>query len=152
MKFTRSYLIVLISTILLETACNTQTTDKSGNYKLKGNDSVHPHTARVNAVNENTDSSKTDSIVYLKIEGLPEVHKLASTNGGDKCTIIIQQRPGFDFKYYWVQAGIMHPERFEAILNFYVIPSGFDILYYDTQTDTTLTLKQWRNRKYIMNH
>ena len=99
------------------------------------------------AIGDNVDSSKIDSLIYAKIESLPEVEKLVVAKRAGNKTIFIAQRPDKQFKYYWVQVGITHPDRFEPIYNFYVTPDKFDILYYDTEGDTTLTLKQWREKK-----
>lgn len=94
------------------------------------------------------DTTKIDSIIDDKVAALPEFRKLLKYN--DKygnVSISIIKRPQVDFKYYWVQVGRDHPERFEPIYNFYISPENLELFYYDPDADTTLTLKQWREKR-----
>jgi hypothetical protein len=94
------------------------------------------------------DSIFTDHIIYNKIEAIPEVKNLSYKKDSGKLSILIVQRPNNKFKFYWVQVGIIHSDRFEPIFNFYVRPRSFDIYYYDTTIDLIETLKDWRILKH----
>jgi hypothetical protein len=97
-----------------------------------------------NAQTFNYNDKRIDSIIYSKIESIPEVDKFVKTKRIENASIFIAERPDKTFKYYWVQVGIVHPDRFEPVLNFYITPNKFDVLYYDTETDAIWTLQRWR--------
>ena len=49
-----------------------------------------------------------------------------------------------DQKYYWIQAGEDNGTNLVTHFNFYVYPDSMRIMYYDTQSDSELTLNKWR--------
>jgi hypothetical protein len=92
----------------------------------------------------NIDSATTDSIVYGKIQSVPEVKNLEKEAIKENIMMMISERPDSDFKYYWVQVGINDTIRFRPVFNFYVAPNNFNILYL---TDSLMTLTEWRKSK-----
>jgi len=86
-----------------------------------------------------------DKVIFEKIKELPELKKLSGKKYNGNISILIVQRPDNKFKYYWVQVGIIHPDRFEPIYNFYVKNPTLIIYYYDTSTDSIITLNRWRH-------
>ena len=148
------YATAIILSALFAASCDTHSAS-SGNGRKAMRMAITADTPKVNVSNENmassadTTVSETDSIVYSKIEELPEVNKIREMKmkEGDRVSLSIAEKPGVDFIYYWVQVGLMHPERFEPLLNFYVTPDKFEVLYFDTTNDTTMTLKQWRKNE-----
>ena len=102
-------------------------------------------------------TEKMDSIIYSKVEKLPEVKAYlknaqhvfnkSDAGGNPRVATIIQNRPSGQFKYYWVQVGMMTDYRFTPELNFYVLPKTYEVRYLETTSDSVLTLKQWRKKK-----
>ena len=91
-------------------------------------------------------SSTIDSLITDKIGTIPEVIQLNKRSDSiNIVTIWVKQVPDTTLKYYVAQAGYTHPERFEPVYTFYVVPNKLDVLYYDTVTDSLLTLEQWRS-------
>ena len=92
---------------------------------------------------------KTDSVVQSLIERLPEFKILDARfkkklDLSHHLTLFTTQRPDSSFKFYWVQAGDDNPDRFEPWYNFYVNLKDSTVLFYDTVSDSILTMQQWR--------
>lgn len=126
-------------------SCNANPTLKSSGNTQNTDSSLLNNHNYSEATKERDDMNKIDSLINDKIASLPEFKELLKYNDRDgNVSIFILKRPQSDFKYYWVQVGRNHPERFEPVYNFYILTESFDILFYDTYADSTLTLKQWR--------
>ena len=92
-----------------------------------------------------------DDSVYNLIESIKEVKdfikKIDSDSFDHEVNILINQRPGKSFSYYWVQVGVTDKIRFQPVYNFYVNKEK-QILYLNTYKDDTLiTLKDWRRTR-----
>lgn len=144
----RIFYIYPIITLLVLISCHNSNTNSNTNLK----DSLIKQT-NLNLISSRTkvndvDSVKVDSIIYQKIESLEEVRKLEKVKSTDgNITIMIVQRPDSSFKYYWVQVGVSHPDRFQPIFNFYMTIEDYNILYYDPINDTLITIQDWRKKK-----
>lgn len=96
--------------------------------------------------------------IYELIFNLPEVKELSKiiekkSNGTRHMSVMIRETPQEnDGKYYWVQVGINNEFRFETSYNFCVFPTNFSIQYYDTASDTILTLDAWRKKEVQQNN
>jgi hypothetical protein len=120
----------------------------SCNLKPSKKENIIKHRDSITKV-QVADSIKNDSIVYSRIEALPESKELLKiSKKTDPFSLIIWGRPGLSSPYYWVQVGLNHSERFEPVYNFYVTRK-FEVFYYDTLNDTTLTLEQWRLQRRV---
>jgi hypothetical protein len=95
--------------------------------------------------------TKQEEEIYRIIESIPEVkgfskrYELKQQN--KKLSIIINQRPSKTFNYYWVQVGSSDQYRYQPVYNFYINNKNFQINYYDTSTDSIITLKKWRQTR-----
>lgn len=102
-------------------------------------------------------SLKGDSIAMVQIEKLPEYkillkqfHKLNHDNS-NHFVVMLAARPNSSFKYYWIKLGEDNPNRFHEWAHFYVKTKNMAVYYYDTASDSILTLKQWRKSgKYYL--
>ena len=142
------FFLSLICTI--SQSCNTQqgTTPKPG----KGTDSSPMvHEVR-DSTWKNSDSSITafEDSLFIMISDLTEVAQLRrriADSAKQKMSIQIARPPDSLFKYYWFQVGIDDSFRFQPIYNFYIDVSHKRIFFYDTISDSLLTLSKWRQRK-----
>ena len=92
-----------------------------------------------------------DDSLYNIIGSLTEVKdfikKTNSKKSDKKVNIIINQRPDKVFPYYWLQVGVSDQYRFQPVYNFYINDSNLQVNYYDTSTDSIITLKKWRETR-----
>jgi hypothetical protein len=97
---------------------------------------------------DTSQQNQQDEKIYKIIEALPEVKNFNKRYHlkklDKKLNIIINERPGKAFLYYWVQVGVSDKYRIQPVYNFYLNKDDFQINYYDTSTDSVITLKKWR--------
>jgi hypothetical protein len=95
--------------------------------------------------------NQQDEKIYKIIGILPEVKKFNKRYNlkelDKKLNIIINERPDKAFPYYWVQVGVSDQYRFQPVYNFYLNKDDFQINYFDTSTDSVITLKKWRETR-----
>jgi hypothetical protein len=92
-----------------------------------------------------------DRKFYSIIEALPEVKSFNKRYDlkklKKKIDIFIIERPGKTFPYYWVQVGVSDEYQFQPVYNFYIYKDNFQIGFYDTSTDSVISLKKWRETR-----
>lgn len=98
--------------------------------------------------NENIEDKIVDTIFKL-----PEIKERAKyievqTKGKRHLKVWVADTPNFpDQKYYWIKAGEDNGTNLVTHFNFYVYPDSMRIMCYDTQSDSELTLDEWRKIK-----
>ena len=101
---------------------------------------------------KNIKPENEDDTIYAMIYALPEVKEQAKSieeesKSNGHLRIEITERPKEnDGKYYWVQTGVIDDFRFTPFSNFIVSPTNFEIKYYNTITDSIITLESWRRK------
>lgn len=96
------------------------------------------------------DSERNDSIAFAQIEKLREYERMQkSFDKTNKDTayhfrILLHQEPEKGFKYYWMTVGEDGPYMFHTWEHFYVNAHDWSVYHYDTTSDSTLTIDQWR--------
>lgn len=110
-------------------------------------------------INSNVDSSffkkiksdkNADEIIDI-VWAIPEVKERANyienkTKGARHLRVEIIETPKENNKYYLVRVGEINDIAFVTHFNFFVYPDNFEIKYYDTVNDTTLSLSSWRKQ------
>ena len=131
----------LFAALLLVCSCNTNPRKAVSKSKIDVNESSK-------AI---TDNDKNDSVAMAQIETLPEYkHLLTWHNKTNKDTsrhiaVLVEERPKKGSNYYQVTVGEDMPDHFVAMMHFYVDAKDQSIKYLDVETDSLITLKQWRN-------
>ena len=138
-------------------ACN-QTSKQSDN--LKEIDTTRVDTTKTVVINSNIPTESAESsintqniedIIIDTIFKLPEIKKRAKyieeqTKGKRRLKIWVADTPNLpDQQYYWIKVGEDNGTNLVTHFNFYVYPDSMRIMYFDTQRDSELTLKKWRN-------
>lgn len=114
-------------------------------------------TQKVVLANANKDTGKiyrsflNDDTLYNMIGRIPEVKalikKVNSKYRSERVSIMINERPENDFKYYWLQVGIDNDAQFLPVYNFFIKDSSLAVSYFDTSKDSVISLKDWRNNR-----
>ena len=137
-------------------ACN-QTSKQSDHFKSANTTQVDTNKMVISS----TKTTDTTSISNEDIENnivdtifkLPEIKERAKyieeqTKGKRHLKVWVADTPNFpDQKYYWIKAGEDNGRNLVTHFNFYVYPDSMRIMYYDTQSDSELTLEEWRKTK-----
>lgn len=106
--------------------------------------------------------TKNDSIAQSRVIDLLEAEHILSyydeniNTPGDfiyssQIATILKQKPGADFKDYWVQ--VTDHRRYDnpnIFLNFFVDPENWEVFYFDTKTNLLWTWDNWK--KQSKNH
>jgi hypothetical protein len=122
-------------------------------------DTTKVYTTKTVMINSTTSTIKADSSIdnddvenkiIDTIFKLTEVKERAKyieeqTKGKRHLKIWVADSPHLpDQKYYWIKVGEDNGTNLVAHFNFYVYPDSMRIMYYDAQSDSELTLNQWR--------
>lgn len=84
------------------------------------------------------------------IFSLTEVKKRAKyieeeTKGERHMKVWVAESPNFPAqKYYWIKVGEDNGMNLVTHFNFYVFPDSMKIMYYDSISDSIMTIKEWR--------
>ena len=110
---------------------------------------INPNISTKKANSSINNDNVEDKIIHT-IFKLTEVKERAKyieqqTKGKRHLKIWIADTPhSTDQKYYWIKAGEYNGINLVTHFNFYVYPDSMRIMYYDTQSDSELTLNKWR--------
>ena len=98
------------------------------------------------AASAQQDSLTAEDRAYEAIEKLPEIQQMIKNDTGKVWHLSMRtiKSPGGSFKYFWIQVGQTNSQRFYTQYNFYVDAKDMVVYMLDTQTDSVLTLTQWR--------
>jgi hypothetical protein len=155
-KMTLPKLSVLTFLLFILFACH-QTAKQSDNVITT--DTTNVDTTKTVIINSIASTKKADSSIDNEdtedkiidtIFKLTEVKERAKyieeqTKGKRHLKIWVEGTPNLpDQKYYWIKAGEDNGTNLVTHFNFYVYPDSMRIMYYDTQSDSELTLNQWR--------
>ena len=77
-----------------------------------------------------------------KLKEVVELERHRKTKG--RKAIVLIQSPDKTTPYFWIQVGFSTSYRFEPIYNFYVSPKNGSVFFYDTMTDSIITIEDWR--------
>ena len=80
--------------------------------------------------------------VVGKLKEVVELEHHRKTKG--RKAIVQMQFPDKTTPYFWIQVGFSTSYRFEPIYNFYVSPKNGSVFFYDTMTDSIITIEDWR--------
>jgi hypothetical protein len=98
-----------------------------------------------------SDGNKNDSLAMAQIEMLSEYkHLLKWYDKTNKDTsrhiaVLVDERPTHRFNYYQITVGEDMPDHFLAMMHFYVDAKNQSVKFLDVETDSLMTLSQWRN-------
>jgi hypothetical protein len=126
--------------LMVVSSCHT------GSTKNKNRDSIKLTLNSKTAI----DSEKNDSIAIAKVTALPEFNNISKwfrrTNKDTAKRVgeIIDQEPDNKFKYYSVRVGVDGPLRFENLEYFYVDARTLSVSHLDLETDSVMSLGEWR--------
>ena len=154
-KMTLPKLSILIILLLILFACN-QTAKQPDN--IKKIDTAKIDTTRTASINSIASTKKANGSIKNKdieakiidtIFKLTEVTERAKyideqTKGKRHLKIWVADTPNSpDHKYYWIKAGEDNGTNLVTHFNFYVYPDSMRIMYFDTQTNSVLTINKW---------
>ena len=98
-----------------------------------------------------------EDLILSKIHNLYEVKRKEKyidsiTNHKHGISLLILKKPSAKKQYYIVQAGYDSKIRFEPYYTFYVFRNALEVKYYDTQTDSLMSIDEWRKRSKQLSH
>ena len=130
-------------------SCN-QTTNKSENLN---DDTIKKENPHIGFVDKPIDSlAKTNDAeekiidTIFKLKGVKERAKYIEhqTKGKRHLKIWVEATPKKPKEnYYWIKVGEDNGTNSVAHFNFFVYPDSMRIMYYDTPSDTEMTLDKW---------
>jgi len=148
-----SVLTVLLFGLL---ACH-QTSQKYENIEV--NDNAKVGRVKTAATSSDASTTKADGSIKNKsteekiidaVFGLREVKKREryieeQAKGKRRLKVWVADTPNLPAKkYYWIKVGEDNGASLVTHFNFHVYPDSMRILYYDSQSDSELTLSTWR--------
>jgi hypothetical protein len=92
----------------------------------------------------NLENKIIDTIFQLKEIKDRQKYIDRQTNGARHLQIWIADKPNLTNKYYWVKVGEDNGTNLVTHFNFDVYPDSMRIMFFDTQDDKEITLKEWR--------
>jgi len=150
-KMTLAKLSELTFLIFALLGCN-QTSKQSDN--LKKIDTTKTAISNSTTSTKKADNSISNDDVEEKIIDtifkLTEVKERAKyiekqTKGKRHLRVWVADTPNLpDQKYYWIKVGEDNGTSLVTHFDFYVYPDSMRIMYYDTPSDSELTLNKWR--------
>ena len=90
------------------------------------------------------ESKIIDTIFSLKEVKERQKYIEEQTKGKRHLQIWIADKPNMTNKYYWIKVGEDNGINLVTHFNFNVYPDSMSIMYFDTQNDKEITLKEWR--------
>jgi hypothetical protein len=124
---------------------------KSNTREYREGDSLFVNQKQVLGDTVPPNKGNVQDSLYTMIESISEVKLLAKksikSSSEKKVNIYISKQPSEGDNYFWVEVGLSDSIRFQPVYNFRVDPVTFEIKYYDTETDSIVTLSKWRKTR-----
>ena len=92
----------------------------------------------------NLENKIIDTIFQLKEIRDRQKYIEQQTKGARHLQIWIADKPNLTNKYYWIKVGEDNGTNLVKHFNFDVYPDSMRIMFFDTQDDKEITLKDWR--------
>ena len=119
-----------------------------------------PRVESLNNLNQDTSADKNQQDTSFELSDLEKkiidtIFKLKEikdrqkyidqqTKGARHLQIWIADKPNLTNKYYWIQVGEDNGTNIVTHFNFDVYPDSMRIMFFDTQDDKEITLRDWR--------